>query len=182
MRTLEYQSERKQKEKSLETMEIYAPIAHRLGMQRLKWELEDLSLRYLDPIGYKEVQEELDELTRQNSEFLARMQRQIEERLAQEGVQCTVYGRLKHIYSVYRKMYAQSKTIKEIFDIYAFRVIVADIPACYTVLGCIHDMFKPVLGRFKDYIGTPKPNGYQSLHTTVIGRAVSYTHLTLPTT
>ena len=169
MRTLEYQSERKQKEKSLETMEIYAPIAHRLGMQRLKWELEDLSLRYLDPIGYKEVQEELDELTRQNSEFLARMQRQIEERLAQEGVQCTVYGRLKHIYSVYRKMYAQSKTIQEIFDIYAFRVIVADIPACYNVLGCIHDMFKPVLGRFKDYIGTPKPNGYQSLHTTVIG-------------
>ena len=170
MRTLEYQSERKQKEKSLETMEIYAPIAHRLGMQRLKWELEDLSLQYLDPIGYKEVQEELDELTRQNSEFLARMQKQIEERLAQEGVKCTVYGRLKHIYSVYRKMYAQSKTIKEIFDIYAFRVIVADIPACYTVLGCIHDMFKPVLGRFKDYIGTPKPNGYQSLHTTVIGR------------
>ncbi|HIT31961.1 MAG TPA: bifunctional (p)ppGpp synthetase/guanosine-3',5'-bis(diphosphate) 3'-pyrophosphohydrolase, partial [Candidatus Enterenecus stercoripullorum] len=168
MRTLEYQSERKQKEKSLETMEIYAPIAHRLGMQRLKWELEDLSLQYLDPIGYKEVQEELDELTRQNSEFLARMQKQIEERLAQEGVKCTVYGRLKHIYSVYRKMYAQSKTIKEIFDIYAFRVIVADIPACYTVLGCIHDMFKPVLGRFKDYIGTPKPNGYQSLHTTVI--------------
>ena len=169
MRTLEYQSERKQKEKSLETMEIYAPIAHRLGMQRLKWELEDLSLQYLDPIGYKEVQEELDELTRQNSEFLARVQRQIEERLAQEKVPCTVYGRLKHIYSVYRKMYAQSKTIKEIFDIYAFRVIVADIPACYTVLGCIHDMFKPVLGRFKDYISTPKPNGYQSLHTTVIG-------------
>ena len=170
MRTLQYQSERKQKEKSLETMEIYAPIAHRLGMQRLKWELEDLSLQYLDPIGYKEVQEELDELTRRNSEFLARMQRQIEERLQQEGVKCTVYGRLKHIYSVYRKMYAQSKTIREIFDIYAFRVIVEDIPACYTVLGCIHDMFKPVLGRFKDYIGTPKPNGYQSLHTTVIGR------------
>ncbi|HIT01780.1 MAG TPA: bifunctional (p)ppGpp synthetase/guanosine-3',5'-bis(diphosphate) 3'-pyrophosphohydrolase [Candidatus Enterenecus merdae] len=170
MRTLQYQSERKQKEKSLETMEIYAPIAHRLGMQRLKWELEDLSLRYLDPIGYREVQRELDELTRQNSEFLARMQAQIEQRLAQERVACTVYGRLKHIYSVYRKMYAQSKTIREIFDIYAFRVIVTDIPACYTVLGCIHDMFKPVLGRFKDYIGTPKPNGYQSLHTTVIGR------------
>ena len=170
MRTLQYQSERKQKEKSLETMEIYAPIAHRLGMQRIKWELEDLSLRYLDPIGYREVEEELDELTRRNSEFLARMQKQIEERLAQEGVKCTVYGRLKHIYSVYRKMYAQSKTIKEIFDIYAFRVIVEDIPACYAVLGSIHDMFKPVLGRFKDYIGTPKPNGYQSLHTTVIGR------------
>ncbi len=169
MRTLQYQSERKQKEKSLETMEIYAPIAHRLGMQRLKWELEDLSLQYLDPIGYKEVQQELDALTTENSEFLARMQKQIEERLAQEGIQCTVYGRLKHIYSIYRKMYAQSKTIKEIFDIYAFRVIVADVSACYNVLGCIHDMFKPVLGRFKDYISTPKPNGYQSLHTTVIG-------------
>ncbi len=169
MRTLQFQSERKQKEKSLETMEIYAPIAHRLGMQRLKWELEDLSLQYLDPIGYREVQQELDALTTENSEFLARMQKQIEERLAQEGIQCTVYGRLKHIYSIYRKMYAQSKTIKEIFDIYAFRVIVADVSACYNVLGCIHDMFKPVLGRFKDYISTPKPNGYQSLHTTVIG-------------
>ena len=170
MRTLQYQSERKQKEKSLETMEIYAPIAHRLGMQRLKWELEDLSLRYLDPIGYHDVQQELDELTRENSEFLTRTQQQIETRLAEEGLHCTVYSRLKHIYSIYRKMYAQSKTLKEIFDIYAFRVIVDDIPSCYNVLGSIHDMFRPVLGRFKDYIGTPKPNGYQSLHTTVIGR------------
>ena len=170
MRTLEYQSERKQKEKSLETMEIYAPIAHRLGMQRLKWELEDISLRYLDPIGYADVQRELDALTTENGDFLESARSQIENRLKEEGLECTVYGRLKHIYSIYRKMYSQSKAIKEIFDIYAFRVIVKDISNCYNVLGCIHDMYKPMLGRFKDYIGTPKPNGYQSLHTTVIGR------------
>ncbi len=170
MRTLQYQSDAKQKEKSLETMEVYAPIAHRLGMQKLKWELEDLALKYLDPVGYHDVEQALRDLTTENSEFLERMQKQIEERLRADGLQCTVYGRLKHLYSIYRKMYAQNKTIKEIFDIYAFRVMVDDIPSCYNVLGCIHDMFKPVLGRFKDYIGTPKPNGYQSLHTTVIGR------------
>ena len=170
MRTLQYQSDAKQKEKSLETMEVYAPIAHRLGMQKLKWELEDLSLKYLDPVGYHDVEQALRDLTTENSEFLERMQKQIEERLRADGLQCTVYGRLKHLYSIYRKMYAQNKTIKEIFDIYAFRVMVDDIPSCYNVLGCVHDMFKPVLGRFKDYIGTPKPNGYQSLHTTVVGR------------
>ncbi len=170
MRTLQYQSDAKQKEKSLETMEVYAPIAHRLGMQKLKWELEDLALKYLDPVGYHDVEQALRDLTTENSEFLERMQKQIEERLRADGLHCTVYGRLKHLYSIYRKMYAQNKTIKEIFDIYAFRVMVDDIPSCYNVLGCIHDMFKPVLGRFKDYIGTPKPNGYQSLHTTVIGR------------
>ena len=170
MRTMEYQSPRKQREKSLETMEIYAPIAHRLGMQKLKWELEDLSLRYLDPVGYKEIEEQLAERSSAHEEFLASIQHRIQQRLNQEGIHCTVYGRVKHIYSIYRKMYAQNKTLDEIFDLYAFRVIVDDIPECYNVLGCIHDMFKPVLGRFKDYIGTPKPNMYQSLHTTVIGR------------
>ena len=169
MRTLQYQSERKQKEKALETMEIYAPIAHRLGMQRIKWELEDLSLQYLDPIGYHEIEQELATGSAEHEQFLSNTQKHIQQRLAQDGIPCTVYGRVKHIYSVYRKMYAQNKTLKEIFDLYAFRVIVDDIPACYNVLGCIHDMYKPVLGRFKDYIGTPKPNGYQSLHTTVIG-------------
>ena len=169
MRTMEYQSPRKQREKSLETMEIYAPIAHRLGMQKLKWELEDLSLRYLDPVGYKEIEDELAERSSAHEEFMAGIQHRIQHRLAQEGIHCTVYGRVKHIYSIYRKMFAQNKTLDEIFDLYAFRVIVDDIPECYNVLGCIHDMFKPVLGRFKDYIGTPKPNGYQSLHTTVIG-------------
>ncbi len=170
MRTLQYQSDLKQKEKALETMEVYAPIAHRLGMQKLKWELEDLSLEYLDPVGYHDVQEELEQITALHAGFVDNMQAHIEDRLAAEGVRCRVYGRLKHIYSIYRKMYSQGKTLNEIFDLYAFRVIVEDIPGCYTVLGCVHDMFKPVLGRFKDYIGTPKPNGYQSLHTTVVGR------------
>ncbi len=170
MRTLEYQSPKKQLEKSLETMEIYAPIAHRLGMQRIKWELEDLSLRYLDPIGYEEIVQDLAAKSSAHEEFMAGIQQKIQDRLKADHITSTVYGRVKHIYSIYRKMYTQDKTMDEIFDLYAFRVIVADIPDCYNVLGCIHDLFKPVLGRFKDYIGTPKPNGYQSLHTTVIGR------------
>ena len=169
MRTMEYQSPAKQREKSLETMEIYAPIAHRLGMQKLKWELEDLSLRYLDPVGYKEIEDELAARSSAHEEFLAAVQQRITQRMWEEGIRCKVYGRVKHTYSIYRKMFAQNKTLDEIFDLYAFRVIVDDIPECYNVLGCIHDMFKPVLGRFKDYIGTPKPNMYQSLHTTVIG-------------
>ena len=169
MRTMEYQSPKKQREKSLETMEIYAPIAHRLGMQKLKWELEDTSLRYLDPVGYKEIQDELASRSAAHEEFKTAIEGRISQRMAQEGIRCKVYGRVKHVYSIYRKMYAQHKTLNEIFDLYAFRVIVDDIPECYNVLGCIHDMFKPVLGRFKDYIGTPKPNMYQSLHTTVIG-------------
>jgi len=170
MRTMEYQSPMKQREKSLETMEIYAPIAHRLGMQRMKWELEDLSLQYLDPVGYREIEDAMAVRSSAHEGFLNGIQARIQQRLEEEGITCKVYGRVKHTYSIYRKMFAQEKTLDEIFDLYAFRVIVDDIPSCYNVLGCIHDMFKPVLGRFKDYIGTPKPNMYQSLHTTVIGR------------
>ncbi len=171
MRTMEYQSPIKQREKSLETMEIYAPIAHRLGMQKLKWELEDLSLRYLDPVGYSEIDDEMKAQSNAHDEFLVSIQHRISTRLEHDGIRCKVYGRVKHTYSIYRKMFTQQKTLDEIFDLYAFRVIVEDIPECYNVLGCIHDLFKPLLGRFKDYIGTPKPNLYQSLHTTVIGRA-----------
>ncbi len=170
MRTMEYQSPRKQREKSRETMEIYAPLAHRLGMQKLKWELEDLSLRYLDPVGYQEIETEMAKRSAAHEEFLTSVQMKIQQRMDKEGIRCKVYGRVKHTYSIYRKMFTQNKTLDEIFDLYAFRVIVDDIPECYNVLGCIHDMFKPVLGRFKDYIGNPKPNMYQSLHTTVIGR------------
>ena len=169
MRTMAYQSPRKQREKALETMEIYAPIAHRLGMQKVKWELEDTSLQYLDPVAYKDISEELARRSSTRTGIMAPTQQRIHERLDQEGIPHIVYGRVKHIYSIYRKMYSQNKTLDEIFDLYAFRVIVDDISACYNVLGCIHDLFKPVLGRFKDYIGTPKPNGYQSLHTTVMG-------------
>ena len=171
MRTMEYQSEEKQKQKSLETMEIYAPIAHRLGMQRMKWELEDLSLKYLDPIGYNEIVSALDSKRTEYEAFMERVQGQIESRLIELNIPFNkVYGRMKHPYSIYRKMYAQSKTMSEVLDLFAFRVIVNTVADCYNVLGIIHDLYRPVLGRFKDYIGTPKPNMYQSLHTTVIGQ------------
>ncbi len=169
MRTMEYQSPPKQKQKSLETMEIYAPIAHRLGMQRIKWELEDLSLKYLDPIGYEEIVSKLDAKKPEYEAFMKRTQIQIDQRLSEMGIQHVAYGRMKHPYSIYRKMFNQNKSLDEIFDLFAFRVIVENVGDCYNVLGVIHDIYKPILGRFKDYIGTPKPNGYQSLHTTVMG-------------
>ena len=169
MRTMVYQSPEKQRFKSLETMEIYAPLAHRLGMQKAKWELEDLSLQYLDPTGYKEITDTLQARMPELEAFMSSMKEMIESRLVEEGINATVFCRIKHVYSIYRKMYAQKLGINGIFDLCAFRVIVDTIPDCYNVLGVIHDMFKPVPGRFKDYISTPKPNMYQSVHTTVIG-------------
>ncbi len=169
MRTMAYQSESKQREKALETMEIYAPIAHRLGMQKIKWELEDLSLLYLDPVGYEEISQGLAEREKADDGFMERTEKAIKKRVQDAGIKGTVQSRTKHIYSIYRKMYGQNKQFSEILDLYAFRVIVDDIADCYNVLGCIHELYHPVPGRFKDYIGTPKPNMYQSLHTTVIG-------------
>ena len=169
MRTMDYQTPEKQRSKSLETMEIYAPIAHRLGMQQAKWELEDLSLQYLDPAGYKEITDTLNEKMPVLEAFMSSMEQKIHDRLEAEGIEASIFCRIKHVYSIYRKMYAQKLDINGIFDLCAFRVIVDTIPDCYNVLGVIHDMFKPVPGRFKDYISTPKPNMYQSLHTTVIG-------------
>ena len=171
MRTMQYQTPEKQREKSRETLEIYAPIAHRLGMQRIKWGLEDLSLKYLDPIGYQEIEDALAKQEQRNKEFMVATKVHIQHRLEEEGIHCTITSRIKHIYSIYRKMFAQQKTLGEIFDLCAFRVIVDDVGECYNVLGLIHDMYNPVPGRFKDYISTPKPNLYQSLHTTVIGNA-----------
>ena len=169
MRTMAYQTEEKQRIKSLETMEIYAPIAHRLGMQKAKWELEDLALMYLDPTGYNEIMKTLESRMDTLENFMQSMETKMKKRLEDEGLEVTIYSRIKHIYSIYRKMYAQKLDINGIFDLCAFRVIVDTIPDCYNVLGIIHDMFKPVPGRFKDYISTPKPNMYQSVHTTVIG-------------
>ena len=169
MRTMQYQSPAKQISKCRETMDIYAPLAHRLGMQKMKWELEDLSLRYLDPKGYEEIMEYLNAHKEQDEAFMATIQDKIKERLQGVGISNTTYGRIKHVYSIYRKMHAQDKSIEELYDIYAFRVIVDTIPDCYNVLGHVHDLFNLVPGRFKDYISTPKPNMYQSLHTTVIG-------------
>jgi len=169
MRTMEYMAGHKQLEKSLETMEIYAPIAHRLGLQRVKWELEDLALKYLDPEGYREITEYLESKQAELDKFMTEVRRKITDRLAEHGIEATVQSRIKHIYSIYRKMYTQKRGLEEIFDLCAFRVIVDNLADCYNVLGHIHDMYRPVPGRFKDYVATPKPNGYQSVQTTVIG-------------
>ena len=170
MRTMEYQTPVKQKKKAFETMEIYAPIAHRLGIAKMKWELEDLSLKYLDPVAYREITERLEADSADHNQFLGAVQEKLQGKLAEMEVpNFLVYGRVKHPYSIYRKMYAQEKTMEEVYDLFAFRVLVDTVPDCYNVLGVIHDLYKPILGRFKDYIATPKPNMYQSLHTTVIG-------------
>ncbi len=169
MRTMQYQTPAKQIKKCRETMDIYAPLAHRLGMQRIKWELEDLSLRYLAPGEYEIITDHLTEHQEQDEAFMQTIQDKITDRLTSMGIESKTYGRIKHVYSIYRKMQTQSKTMQELYDIYAFRVIVNSIPDCYNVLGHIHDLFNLVPGRFKDYISTPKPNMYQSLHTTVIG-------------
>ena len=169
MRTMQYQTPAKQISKCRETMDIYAPLAHRLGMQKIKWELEDIALRYLDPADYNSIMDYLSAHKEQDEAFMHTIQGKIQERLTRVGIQNTAYGRIKHVYSIYRKMQTQGKAIDELYDIYAFRVIVDSIPDCYNVLGHIHDLFNLVPGLFKDYISTPKPTMYQSLHTTVIG-------------
>ena len=170
MRTMQYQTPEKQVKKCRETMDIYAPLAHRLGMQKIKWELEDTSLRYLAPEEYNNITSYLSAHREQDEQFMNTIQDTITERLDAMGIHSTTYGRIKHVYSIYRKMQTQSKTMDELYDIYAFRCVVDSIPDCYNVLGHVHDLFKLVPGRFKDYISTPKPNRYQSLHTTVIGK------------
>ena len=170
MRTMQYQTPAKQISKCRETMDIYAPLAHRLGMQKIKWELEDIALQYLDPENYNTIMEYLNAHKEQDEAFMHTIQDSIQTRLSNMGIHNTTYGRIKHVYSIYRKMRAQGKQIDELYDIYAFRVIVDSIPDCYNVLGHVHDLFNLVPGRFKDYISTPKPNMYQSLHTTVIGK------------
>ena len=169
MRTMQYQTPAKQILKCRETMDIYAPLAHRLGMQKIKWELEDISLRYLAPNEYDAIMSYLQAHKEQDQAFMNTIQTTIGRRLDAVGISNTAYGRIKHVYSIYRKMQTQGKTMDELYDLYAFRVIVDTIPDCYNVLGHIHDLFNLVPGRFKDYISTPKPNMYQSLHTTVIG-------------
>ncbi len=169
MRTMQYQTPAKQISKCRETMDIYAPLAHRLGMQKMKWELEDIAMRYLYPEDYEAIMAYLTAHQEQDEAFMNIIQDRITTRLAAVGINNTTYGRIKHVYSIYRKMKAQEKTLDELYDVYAFRVIVDTIPDCYNVLGHVHDLFNLVPGRFKDYISTPKPNMYQSLHTTVIG-------------
>jgi len=169
MRTLAAKKEDRQRAIALETMYIYAPLAHRLGMQRIKQELENLSLFYLDPVGYSEVEESIEKKYGLNRNFLEEAKAELSEKLKDNTINFELEGRIKSVYSLYRKMYTFNKAFDEIYDFYAVRVIVDNELECYTALGLVHEMFKSVPGRFKDYISTPKPNLYRSLHTTVIG-------------
>ncbi len=170
MRTLGVKKEAKRRTTALETMHVYAPLAHRLGMQRIKQELENLALSYLDPIGYNEVNSDIERKYGQNQNFIENTRAIVSEKLNEYGINFTLEGRVKTVYSIYRKMFNQNKSFDEIYDFYAIRIIVDTELECYTALGVIHEMFRSIPGRFKDYISTPKPNMYQSLHTTVIGR------------
>lgn len=170
MRTLDAKPEPKQRVIALETMQVYAPLAHRLGMQRVKQDLENLGLRYLDPIGYDEVKTDIEKKYGMNRNFIDHIREQVDEKMRENNINFVLEGRIKSVYSIYKKMYNQNKSFDEIYDFYALRIIVETELECYTALGLVHEMFKSIPGRFKDYISTPKPNLYRSLHTTVIGR------------
>ena len=170
MRTLDFMAPQKKRDIALETLEIYAPIAHRLGIRAAKEELEDLAIRFLDPIAYADIEKSLDQMSKSRLEFLEETKEKIRERISTVVKNPQIDGRIKSVHGIYRKMYMQNKNFDQIYDIYAIRIIVDSVIDCYNCLGVIHDMFRPMPGRFKDYISTPKPNMYQSLHTTVLGR------------
>ncbi|MBR2413547.1 MAG: bifunctional (p)ppGpp synthetase/guanosine-3',5'-bis(diphosphate) 3'-pyrophosphohydrolase [Clostridia bacterium] len=170
MRTIQFQPEQKRRDISLETIEIYAPIAHRLGIRPVKDELEDLAIANLDPVAYADIEKALAEQEPLRMEFLEDIKTRVKDRVSEIVENPEVSGRIKTVHGIYRKMYMHGKEFEEIYDIYAIRIIVDTVGDCYNCLGVIHDMFKPIPGRFKDYISTPKPNMYQSLHTTLIGK------------
>ena len=170
LRTLEYMTKEKQMQKAKETLDIYAPLAHRLGMSKIKWELEDLSFRYLHEKEYYDLVNAIAEKRTEREEYTAKVVNELLERLQEAGIDAEIDGRPKHFYSIYRKMIKKNKTLDQIFDLIAVRVLVNSVKDCYGVLGIVHTIFKPIPGRFKDYIAMPKPNMYQSLHTTVIGK------------
>ena len=169
MRTMEFMKPEKQREKSRETMDIYAPIADRLGISKVKVELDDLSLRYLEPDAYHDLSKRFNEIKGVKENFVKDIMEEVDRHLVENGIKATIDGRVKHLFSIYRKMVTQHKSLEQIYDLFAIRIIVDDDQECYTALGIIHEMFKPIPGRFKDYIAMPKPNHYQSLHTTLIG-------------
>lgn len=167
--TLISMSEEKQREKARETLSVFAPLAHRLGMYKIKWELEDLSLKYLDPIAFYEIMKGINQKRQEREQYIDIIKRDLKQHLAELGIECSIDGRPKHFYSIYRKMFTQNKTLDQIYDLFAVRIIVNSLSDCYAALGAAHELYKPMPGRFKDYIAMPKPNMYQSLHTTVIG-------------
>lgn len=169
MRTLKYMSVDKQKEKSKETLDIYAPLAHRLGISKIKCDLEDLALRYLHPNEYYDLVRKVAEKRNERQEYINNIIKELKEKLKETGIEAEIEGRPKHFYSIYRKMVVKNKAIDQIFDLTAVRILVKDVKDCYAALGMVHTMYKPIPGRFKDYIAMPKPNMYQSLHSTVIG-------------
>ncbi|MDD6137088.1 MAG: bifunctional (p)ppGpp synthetase/guanosine-3',5'-bis(diphosphate) 3'-pyrophosphohydrolase [Lachnospiraceae bacterium] len=171
LRTLQYQSPQKQIEKSRETMDIYAPIAHRLGISKIKIELDDLSMQYLYPDVYKSLKEEVTTRLHASEDFITSTVAEINEYMKEADIPCEVDGRVKHLFSIYKKMITQKKTLDQIYDIHAIRIKVETVRDCYAALGIIHAKYKPIPGRFKDYIAMPKQNMYQSLHTTLIGPA-----------
>lgn len=169
MRTLKFMSKEKQLQKARETMEIYAPLAHRLGIHKIKGELEDLSFRYLDDKDYYDLAEKIAKKRREREEYINNIIEEVRKKTEEVGIKAAIEGRAKHLYSIYKKMTTQNKTIDQIYDLFAIRLIVDSVKDCYAALGLMHEMFKPMPGRFKDYISMPKPNMYQSLHSTVIG-------------
>ena len=169
MRTLNFMPRAKQLLISKETLDVYAPLAHRLGMSKIKIELEDLALKYLDPVAYEEITQSINQKKEEREKYISDIMDILRTKLEEMGIKGQVTGRAKHFYSIFRKMYTQNKTLDELYDLFAVRVIVDTVADCYAVLGMVHDLYTPVPMRFKDYIAMPKPNMYQSLHTTVIG-------------
>ncbi|MDY4079343.1 MAG: bifunctional (p)ppGpp synthetase/guanosine-3',5'-bis(diphosphate) 3'-pyrophosphohydrolase [Clostridium sp.] len=170
LRTLEYMTKEKQMQKAKETLDIYAPLAHRLGMSKIKWELEDLSFRYLHEKEYYDLVNAIAEKRTEREAYTKKVVNELSDKLQEAGINAEIDGRPKHFYSIYRKMIKKNKTLDQIFDLIAVRVLVNSVKDCYGVLGIVHTIFKPIPGRFKDYIAMPKPNMYQSLHTTVLGK------------
>ena len=169
MRTLQYVNTDSQITKARETLEIYTPLAHRLGMTKIKWELEDLCFKYLEPEAYNSLERQINQKREEQEKYMSDVLAELKEKLEEAGITAKLDGRPKHLYSIHRKMIKQNKTLEQIYDLLAIRVIVNTVQECYTVLGIIHELYKPIPGRFKDYIAMPKPNMYQSLHTTLIG-------------